>query len=192
MNFSKLTKEKKKHLAGVIAGTLVILAVMVNFLIQGGYQKVGALNQKKQVARGKLEQMQAAVKKSKEVQASCEEMRLALDEREQGMATGDLYSWMHSTLRKFQREYKVEIPQISPVSAPTDVNLIPKFPYKQAALAIAGSAYYHDLGRFISDFENAYPLMRIVNLNLELNPAALADERDKLAFKMEIVTLVKP
>lgn len=192
MNFSKLTKEKKKQLAGVIAGTLVILAVMVNFLIQGGYQKVGALNQTKQVAQAKLDQMQTAVKRSKEVEASWEEMQLALDEREQGMATGDLYSWMHSTLRKFQRDYKVEIPQISPVSAPTDVNLIPKFPYKQAALAIAGSAYYHDLGQFIADFENAYPLMRIVNLNLELNPAALAEERDKLAFKMEIVTLVKP
>lgn len=194
MNLTKLTKEKKKHLAAVVFVTVLLLAALGHFLIQAGYQKLSGLDQKKRAAREKLEQMQSAVKNSKQVEATFHESQQALTEREMGMASGDLYSWMHSTLRKFQRGYKVEIPQISPVSAPTDVNLFPKFPYKQAALAVAGTAYYHDLGRFIADFENEFPLMRIVNLNLEMNPApsATASDRDKLAFKMEIVTLVKP
>jgi Tfp pilus assembly protein PilO len=194
MNFTKLTKEKKKHLAGVVVVTILILGALGHFLIQTGYQKLGSLDQKKKAAREKLNQMQAAVKNSKQVEATFTETLQALAERETGMASGDLYTWMHSTLRKFQRGYKVEIPQISPVSEPTDVNLFAKFPYKQAALAIAGTAYYHELGRFIADFENEHPLMRIVNLNMEMNPpsAGTPSDRDKLAFKMEIVTLVKP
>jgi hypothetical protein len=86
----------------------------------------------------------------------------------------------------------VEIPQISPVSNPEAVNLIPRFPYKQATLSIGGIAHYHDLGRFIADFENSFPLMRVLNLSLDLNPTPTASDRDKLAFKMDIVTLVKP
>lgn len=192
MNFNKLSKEKKKHLAGVVALTVAVLAVLGYFLIQGGYQKLSKLDQKKLAAQEKLEQMQTTVKKSKEVEVVYQETLQALGEQELGMASGDLYAWMHTTLRKFQRNYKVEIPQISPVSAPTDVNLLPQFPYKQATLVVAGTAYYHDLGRFIADFENEFPLMRIVNLNLDLNPTPTASERDKLAFRMDLVTLVKP
>jgi Tfp pilus assembly protein PilO len=192
MNFSKLSKEKKQHLAGVIALTIAILAALGYFVIQAGYQRLGNLAQKKKAAQEKLEQMQTTVKRSHEVESVFTETQRLLAERESGMASGDLYSWMHSTLRKFQRNYKVEIPQINPVSAPTDVTLIPKFPYKQASLPVAGTAYYHDLGRFIADFENVFPLMRIVNLSLDLNPTPTASERDKLSFRMEIVTLVKP
>lgn len=192
MNFSKLSKEKRKHLAGVVVMTILVLAALGFFLIKGGYQKLGKLERKQQVAQEKFEQMQAAVKRSQEVESTFKTTMQSLVERELGMASGDLYSWMHSTLRKFQRGYKVEIPQISPVTPPADVNLIPRFPYQQASLAVAGTAYYHDLGKFIADFENTFPLMRIVNLNLELGPTPTPSERDKLTFRMDIVTLVKP
>lgn len=191
MNFSKLSKEKKKQLIGAVALTGLVLAALGHFLIQGGYQSLHKLDLKKQTAQAKLKQMQNAVERSKEIEAEFSATSKLLAHQEAGIASGDLYSWMHGNLRKFQRGYKIEIPQISPVSEPTDVNLIPQFPYKQASLALAGSAYYHELGRFIADFENEFPLMRIVNLNLERNPAPAGGERDKLAFRMDIVTLVK-
>jgi Tfp pilus assembly protein PilO len=192
MNFNKLSKEKKNHLAGVVAVAVLLLAALGYFLIQGGYRKLSQLDQKQVAARAQLKQMETSVKRSQEVEGLFRQTSQDLAERETGMASGDLYSWMHSTLRKFQRGYKVEIPQINPVSKPTDVTLLPKFPYQEAVLAVAGTAYYHDLGQFIADFENTFPLMRIVNLSLELNPTPTAGERDKLAFKMDIVTLVKP
>jgi cell division protein FtsB len=192
MNFSKLSKEKRKQLAGVVVITILVIGALGYFLIKGGYQNLSKLDQKKQTAQQKLDQMQGAVKRSAEIEGTFKKTQQALAERELGMASGDLYSWMHGTLRKFQRGYKVEIPQISPVGEPTEVNLMPQFPYQQASLAVAGAAYYHDLGKFIADFENAFPLMRIVNLNLELNPTAIASDREKLTFRMDIVTLVKP
>lgn len=192
MNFKKLSKEKRKQLFGVVALTLAVLAALGYFLIRGGYQNLALLEQKKIAAAAKLEQMQKSVERAKTVETVFLETQQALAEKEKGMASGDLYSWMHSTLRKFQRGYKVEIPQIGSVGQPADVNLIPKFPYKQATLSVAGTAYYHELGRFVADFENTFPLMRIVNLTMELNPTPTANERDKLAFKMDVVTLVKP
>ena len=40
--------------------------------------------------------------------------------------------------------------------------------------------------------ENQFPHARILNLDLDLNTGASTGEREKLSFKMEIVTLVKP
>jgi len=192
MNFKKLSKEKRQQLVVVVALTLGILGALGFFLIKGGYEKLNQLSYKKKTAQEKLEQMQKLVEHTKTVETVFAETQEALAEREKGMASGDLYSWMHGALRKFQRGYKVEIPQIGAVSATTDMNLIPKFPYKQATLSVAGTAYYHELGRFVADLENTFPLLRIANLTLELNPTPTANERDKLAFKMDIVTLVKP
>ena len=109
------------------------------------------------------------------------------------MATEDLYSWMLNSVRRFQKGYKVEIPQLSPISTPVSVNLLPDVPYQQATMQIGGSAHYHDLGQFVADFENAFPLMRVANLTIELGQSqnSTPADREKLAFKMDLITLVK-
>ncbi len=95
---------------------------------------------------------------------------------------------LFNNIRRFKLPYKVEIPQYSqPVIA--DTSLLPKFPYKQATVTVAGTAYYEDLGKFIADFENEFQHSRI--LNLELEPQ-LTGEGEKISFRMDIVTLVKP
>ena len=52
-----------------------------------------------------------------------------------------------------------------------------------------------DFGKFVADFENAFPYMRIQNIELDPNPSSSANpsnEPEKLGFKMEIVALVNP
>jgi hypothetical protein len=188
---SKLSKEKKQHLVLVIVGTLAILAALGYLFIKGGYDKLASLEQKKIASREKLEQMQNTAKRSKEVEKVFTDTQQSLTEKETGMASGDLYSWMFTSLRRFQRGYKIEIPQISPVVS-GDMVLLPKFPYKQATVSVGGSAHYHELGRFIADFENAFPYMRISNLTLDLNSSPTPGDYEKLAFKMEITSLIKP
>lgn len=192
MKFSKLSKEKRQHLILVVVGTIAVLGGLGYYLIKGGYDKISTLDQKKRATTEKLEQMQKTVQRAKEIETAYQKASEELTDQEAGMATGDLYSWMQGTLRRFQRGYRVEIPQIGSVSTPESVNCFPKFPYKQATLTISGTAYYHDLGRFVADFENAFPLMRIANLSLDLNSSPMPSERDKLSFKIDIVTLVKP
>ena len=71
----------------------------------------------------------------------------------------------------------------------------PKFPYRAALFNVRGTAYYHDFGKFLADFENAFPYLRIQNIELDPNVSSAANtqsEPEKLAFKMEIVALVNP
>jgi hypothetical protein len=136
--------------------------------------------------------METAVKNADRVAVALAEVSESLAEKEATMASGDIYSWSIDTMKKFKANYRVEVPQFNPISSQTEVNLLAGFPYKQATLVVGGKAYYHDLGRFITDFENQFPLMRVVNLTLDAVPSVAANEREKLSFKMDIITLVKP
>src|SRR5207247_2212000 len=100
-------------------------------------------------------------------------------------------SWMLNLIRQFKLRYPVDIPQFSQQAEVREMTLLPKFPYQQASLTVGGSARYHDLGRFIADFENQYPYFRVLNLRMDPLPAQ-SGEKEKLSFTMEIVALVKP
>ena len=85
----------------------------------------------------------------------------------------------------------MEIPQKSGISDPAQVTLLPNFPYKQVSITVMGTGHYHDIGRFVADFENTFPHMRLQNFGMELLPSAGSAEQEMLTFKVEIITLVK-
>ena len=58
-------------------------------------------------------------------------------------------------------------------------------------MTIAGTGHFHDLGRFIADFENQNPHVRLLNLTLDFKGASPLAGEEELSFKMDIVTLVK-
>ena len=110
---------------------------------------------------------------------------------EADMGAGDLYSWGLDVLRRFRAAYKVDVPVVAqPVVG--ECTLLPKFPYKQAVFTIGGTAYYHDLGRFLADFENQFPHVRIVGLNLSPVSSLVGVEKEKLEFKLDVVALLRP
>ena len=105
-----------------------------------------------------------------------------------------MYSWIILTVNTFKENYRVEIPQFSREVA-AEVGMYARYPYRAVVFHLRGTAHYHDFGRFVADFENAFPYMRIQNI--ELDPSATSNanpqsDEEKLAFKMEIVTLVNP
>jgi hypothetical protein len=188
---SKLTKEKRNQLVLVVAGTVAVLGAMGFGLIKLQYDRLNGLGVKQAAAEAKLVKMEEAVKRKEMVATVYGQASQALAAKEAGMASGDLYSWMYNALRKFQKNYKVEIPQLSPITPPAEVNLLPGFPYKQITMQVGGSAGYHDLGQFIVDFENQFPFIRVVNLTLDTAHGSGQGEKEKVAFKMDIVALVK-
>lgn len=195
MNFKKLSKEKRNQLILVVLGTMVIMAGLGFGLISFQYSNLKQMTSRKVAAGKKLHEMQDSIRNADRLETELVEVRKKLEDMESDMATGDRYSWVINTIKRFKLPYKVEIPQFSPISADSDVTLLPKFPYKQASLTVAGTAHYHELGRFLADFENEFPHIRILNLTLDANPgatSATADDAELLGFKMEIVTLVKP
>ena len=192
MSASKMSNAKRNQIIGLILATLLVLGGLGYGLIKRQYDNLQSLAKKKGENDSKLQLMDTAVKNADQIEAALAEVSESLAEKEATMASGDIYSWSIDTMKKFKANYKVEVPQFGPISSQTEVSLLPGFPYKQATLNVGGKAYYHDLGRFITDFENQFPFMRVVNLTLDVDPSPGASEREKLSFKMDIITLVKP
>jgi hypothetical protein len=105
------------------------------------------------------------------------------------MASGDPAVWIYDTIRNFKEHHKVDI-SVNSQLATGQVDLLPKFPYQQLKVTVNGTAFYHDFGKFIADFENAYPHARIVNLTLESAGGTGADS-EKLAFRMDVIALIR-
>ena len=195
MKFSKLPKEKRNHLVLVGLVTLAVLSGLGFGLIKNQFNSLSGLAAKKVDAEQKLHKMQENIKHAERLQADLLEAKKKLVAQETGMASGtDLYAWAIRTIGDFKARYKdkIDIPKINPSGPTVEVNLLPKFPYKQATFTVAGTAHYHDLGQFLADFENSHPLIRIVNLDLDLASGDASKEKEKLAFRMDIVTLVNP
>jgi hypothetical protein len=189
---NKLPKEKRNHLILVAGLTLLVLAALWAALIAPLRQNLRGLAGRKAVVARKLDQVSLAIKNADRVAAELTEARATLTELEARMGSGDLYSWAINTLREFKLSYRVDIPQFSQIDGPHDMPLLPQFPYKQAALTIGGSAFFYDFGQFLADFENQSPYIRILNLSLEPIPSTAPVDQEKLAFKMDVVFLVKP
>lgn len=188
---NKLSKEKRNQLILTSAAILMVLGGIYFTLIR--YQQTGLKSWavKKSATEKKLSEIHENIKNSRQIEAELLVVSNKLAEQEEDMPSGDLYAAMVNSIRKFKLGRKVEIPQFNSPSSPGDVTLLPKFPYKQTVMTIVGTGYYHDLGKFIADYENEFPSSRILNLDITTASASSPDEREKLAFKLEIVSLVK-
>lgn len=195
MKFSKLPKEKRKHLVLVGLVTLTALCGLGFGLIKSQYSNLSGLADKQAEAEQKLHEMRKDLKDAERLQADLVQAKVKLAAQETGMASSpNEYAWAIKTIGDFKARYKdkIDIPKINPSGPTVNVNLLPRFPYKQATFTVSGTAYYHDLGQFLADLENSYPLIRLVNLDLDLAGGQTAKEREKLAFRVDIVTLVNP
>jgi hypothetical protein len=188
----KISKEKKQHLALVGVITAGVVSGLWLGLISVQKKSLGELVKRKAGAHQKLQVMKHAIETADQVEAQLCEVKKHLEKLEDGMASGDLYSWAINHVRQFKLPYKLEIPQFSQIDGPKDATLLPGFPYKQITLTVSGTAQFYDFGKFVADFENEYPYMRLVNLSLEPISAVVSSEREKLSFRMDIVALVKP
>jgi Tfp pilus assembly protein PilO len=189
---SRISKQKQTQLVLVVLLTLLVVGGLWYSLIS--YQQVGLqkLEAQRKSVRDKLSQIQQTIQNSKEIEAGLLAVSNKLSAQEEDMAYGDLYSSMVNTIRKFKLPYRIDIPQMTSGGSAAEVNLLPKFPYKQVSMIISGTAFYFDFGRFLADFENRFPHSRVLNLELTPASASRPEEKEKLAFRVEIVSLVKP
>ena len=197
-----LPKEKRDRLILVVVGTLAMIAGLYWGVVRTQRQTLVALAEKHTEEEIKVGNAQRLANSTAKLQADLQVVNEKLKAIESTMPSGDMYSWIILTINSFKENggYKVDIPQFSREVA-GEVGLIAKFPYRAAVFHVRGTAFFHDFGRFVADFENTFPYMRIQNIDLEpvgsssstregVSPSA--DDAEKLAFKFEIVTLVNP
>lgn len=190
----KISKEKRNHLIILTVVTVAVIGALWYFLIGAQNARLNEISGKIEQAREKQRRMEMAVKSADRIQEDFDAASEKMSRLEKEIARGDYYSWMYNTIKDFKTGYRVEIPQFSSVDKPVDCSLIYKFPYKQISMTVSGSGFFHDLGKFVADFENNFPTMRLQNL--EMSPGGGGNfsdrEREKLTFRMEIIALAKP
>jgi hypothetical protein len=191
MNLNKLPREKRNKLILVGLGTLAAAGALYYLVIGEQTQALTRLASKKSDVQARQRRILDAVGRAGAIEADLASAQKELAEAEADIASGDLYSWVINTVRQFKAAYKVNVPQFSPLGAVAEVNLLPNFPYKQTSLSLAGTAHFHDLGRFLADLENQFPHIRVVNLSLDLNPNLAPEDQETVSFKLDLITLVK-
>lgn len=186
---SRLPKEQRDKLILTIVGTVFIAAGLYFGLISFQLDHLKTLKSKKDQDANKAKEVEDSIRNAKTIEANLGLKTQELSKAESDMASGDAYLWMVNLIRQFKLGYNVEISQFSAISKP-EVGLYPKFAYNQVAINVGGSAYYHDLGKFIADFENHFPHIRIQQMTLE-PPGVPTGDRDKLNFRLQFVALMK-
>lgn len=190
-----LPKEKRDRLLLIAIGTVAVAVGLYLGLVKAQKRTLDRISKQTIEQNDKVGGAERLMKSRGEVEKSLETNLQKLKAIEQTMASGDMYSWIISTVNRFRADRKIDIPQFSR-EVTTEVGMFPKFPYKAALFNVRGTAHFHDLGKFIADFENTYPYLRVQNVDLE--PAAqsaaigAAVDPEKLSFKMEIVALINP
>jgi len=189
-----LPKEKRDRLILLFLGTCAVLAGLYFGLISIQQKSLEAMLKRRNEQETRLSNGQRLASDVPKIQRNLEEVAARLKAIEATMPSGDMYSWVILTVNTFKENYKVEIPQFSR-EVPAEVGMFAGYPYRAAIFNLRGTAHFHDFGRFVADFENTFPYMRIQNIELDPSSDTHANpqgDEEKLAFKMEIVTLVNP
>jgi hypothetical protein len=188
----KLTNDKRNKILVVAMVTVAAIGGLWFEMIGSLQGRLAETTKKTDATRQQILDMERVVHDAESVKTNLLAVTQKMDEVENGMASGDLYAWIISAIKRFNvPAYKVEIPQFgSPVEG--QVTMLPNFPYRQATIAVGGVAYYYDFGKFLADLENHFPYLRVQNLVLEPSGSANPEDKEKLSFRMEIVMLVKP
>lgn len=186
---NKLSKEKRDQLILVGFGTIAAVLAIWFLLISSQKRTLLDTRDKTAKAQAKVANAEKALKSGTTIDEDLTAKLRELKSIEETMAYGDMYSWVITTLNRFTAGHKVAIPLFSR-EVVGEVGMIPKFPYKAATFQLKGSAFYHDFGKFLADFENSFPYVRVQNL--EFMPGTAGDDKEKLDVKFEIVTLIKP
>lgn len=187
---NRFSKDKRDKLILVFLSTLLALLGLWYGVISLQRSKLEEIGKKTADAESKLARASDLVRSREKIETQLQVVSAKLKTIETGMPAGDVYAWFIGLLDQFRAPYPVDIPQKSREEI-VEVGVLPKFPYRAARFTVRGSAYFHDFGKFLAAFENAFPYMRVQNLELE--PAAASptatEDREKLAFKLEIVAI---
>jgi hypothetical protein len=193
---SRIPKDKRDKVILVGLGTVAACAAVYFALINIQLETLKGEQKRRVEAEQKVAQGKTTLKLEATVEESYKLAAGKLKAEEAHLASpNDMYSWLIQTMNDFRLGQNVDIPQYSR-ETPTEVGVFSKFPYHAAMFTISGTAHYHDFGKFLAGFENKHPYIRVQNLELE--PAAesggssSASTREKLTFRMNLLTLVRP
>jgi Tfp pilus assembly protein PilO len=189
---NKISTLKKQQMVLILIGVAAVIAGLWYLVIQNQYTSLNTMQKKTLEMKDKVGKGEVLLKKSADIEATLDAEAKTLETIEDSMATGDIYLWNINMINRFNTNETRKITFLDfQREILGDVGALPKFPYKAAIFPLKGVGHYHEVGRFLADFENSFPYIRIQNLDLSpVNKPG--QDAEKLNFKFEIVALIKP
>jgi Tfp pilus assembly protein PilO len=189
---TRLSKAKRDQLILALVVVTAVVAGLFFGLIRMQQRSLGELKGRRQTVQTKLTDIQKTTQNAARIESALADAKAKLSIHEKNIASGDLLLWVFNLVRDFKKPYDVDVPQFGSIIIENST-VSAQFPYKQFHLTLSGTAHYFDLGRFIADFENRYPEIRLENLELQPAPSAGGSApSEMLLFRMDLVGLIKP
>jgi len=200
---SKLSKEKKDKLVLTCIGSLGTIAVLYFLVITDQKRETMDLDSKISAMRVKRDNAQKQVKRLSDTQGNLEEAKKILAQKQAEMPKPEEdHVWFLRIMEEMRPKYGLEVDDIK-TPAPTEAGVLPKFPFRAVALNVSMLGNYTDFGRFLADFENRFPYMRVEIMSIiperggatstrpgEIAPVA-AVNAGTLRFNYRVIALIK-
>lgn len=187
---NKLTKTQREQLIAIAIGAVMVLGALWYFGVTAKQKELIATRHKTEEMDKKLHDADALMRREGEISGTLQTRTDLLAKLEGELAPDrDAYAWLINTMNTFMQMHRgVNIETYSQPEVSED-GLIPKFPYKWATFHLRGTGYYHEWGKFFSDFENTFPYFRIQSPMLSANTGP-GMQPEKLSVNFDIVAPV--
>jgi hypothetical protein len=202
---NKLTKDKKDRL--VMTAVMCSFATLVVYVFVISPQRAEIKQSEEKLASG-LDLRDTSLRwmrMAPTVRSNLFSKRGDLSESENTMAPVGKFNWFYNTLETFRSAHNVRLVDITREPEIGPVGVLPKFGYETATFGVKFNATYHDFGKFLAEFENTFPQMRVQDLKMGVDPQGALGETNEvvvgapagknselLAITMKVVTLIKP
>jgi Tfp pilus assembly protein PilO len=198
---NKLSKDKRDKLILTCIGIVAVLGVLYTFVLSSQQDAASSYRMRSVSLRDKFYKNKKLVDRGPSIQDQLNEKKAILEEREKFMVpSGNNYNWMFKLVDAMRRKQGLGTQFFVDLTQPeiSEVGLLPRFPYKAAVFGVKLSGQYHEIGKFIADFENTYPYMRVTSLRMQPEASMRAGAQlnggaaQKLIADIKIMVLFKP
>ncbi|MEW6158984.1 MAG: hypothetical protein AB1813_16290 [Verrucomicrobiota bacterium] len=209
---NKLPKDKRDKILMILGAALLFGLVYWYFVITSQGKALEKERQAIAEVTDKIAKAETFKKRGPYVKNDLAELGKKLDEVEGQMIPAlELSSqvWLFTRIDELRQKYDLQISGF-PRNAATDRKALslPRFAYAAAVYpGVKLDGYFHDIGKFLQDFENTYPYISLQNVVLTPlatpsvalgtatdKPAAPINEsmKEKLNLSMDVVVLYRP
>lgn len=207
---NKLSKDKRDKLILTVLLTAGVLGALYTFVLGGLKEKLNEASVQLISTKDKLAKAERMVGSASIIEADLLETQKQLARRQKDMAPeGQYYYWFLKLLDQFRKEEGLETNFILDITQPefVAVGMYPVFPFEAASFGVRVSGSFHEIGRFLADFENRFPYLRIQDLQMapegelitgafgapgDLLPAPVPSDNGKIVAEFKVVALIKP
>jgi Tfp pilus assembly protein PilO len=194
---NKLSKEKRDKLILTIIGVVGALSVLYFLVITDQQDEIAQLKSKITAMTSKRDSAERQSKRTAEAEATLALQKKILAQKQSEMPRpGQDHAWFLNLMEEQRRKYDLEVDDIK-TPENVEAGILPKFPFRAQALSVTMVGTYYDFGRFLADFENTYPYMRVQGLKVApevrmgTRPGESTDAGGKLRFTYKVIALVK-